>query len=143
DLRGRKAVGQIQRKRAAKARRTDQPDLASQQSGDLAADGQSQAGAAVFAARAAVSLLESLENDGLFFLGNAHARIVHRKREYGRRRIQAIIIGTPSAVRSGYAQVNASLMRELEGIGKQVFDDLLQARAIGRQRAREGGIDFD
>ena len=34
-------------------------------------------------------------------------------------------------------------MREFEGIGEQVLDDLLQSLAVGRQAARQIRIEFD
>jgi hypothetical protein len=54
---------QVQREGAALARRAGQADLAAQQLGQLAADRQAQAGAAVLAAGGAVGLLEGLEDD--------------------------------------------------------------------------------
>src|SRR5881398_2332986 len=45
-------------------------DLGAQKTGQLAADGQAETGAAVGAARAAVGLLECLEDDLLLLRGN-------------------------------------------------------------------------
>ena len=35
------------------------------------------------------------------------------------------------------------VMRELERVGEQVLDDLLQPLAVGRERPRQLGIEFD
>ena len=66
---------QEQRKRAALSWRADQLDFASEQSRQLAADGEAQTRSAVFAARAGVGLLERFENQPLFFRRDADARI--------------------------------------------------------------------
>ena len=72
---GTKVCGKIERERAAHAGRADQPDLAAEQPGDFAADRQAQARAAVLAARAAVGLLERLEDDLLLVRRNADAGV--------------------------------------------------------------------
>ena len=55
--------------------RAAQLNFAAQQTGQFAADGQAQTGAAVFAAGAGVCLLERLEDDALLLRRNADARI--------------------------------------------------------------------
>ena len=70
---------QVKRKCAAHAGRAGQTDFAAQQAGDFAADRQPQAGAAVFAARAAVGLLKRFENDLLLLERNADSGIGYRK----------------------------------------------------------------
>ena len=75
--RGRTNIGlrQVQRERAALARSAAQLDFAAQQAGQFAADRQTQSGSAVLAAGAGVCLLERLEDDSLFFDGNADAGV--------------------------------------------------------------------
>ena len=68
---------QVEREHAARARRADQPDLAAEQLGELARDGQAQAGAAVLAAGRAVGLLERLEDDLLLVGRDADAGVAH------------------------------------------------------------------
>ena len=74
-LLGHVGLGQVERERAPLARRADQADLAAQQPGDLAADRQAQPRAAVLPARAAVGLLERLEDDLLLVRRDADARV--------------------------------------------------------------------
>ena len=75
----------------------DDADLAAEQAGDLAADRQAEAGAAVLAAGAAVGLLEGLEDDLLLVGGNADAGVADRE---GQRptvaRLSASLIGRSS-----------------------------------------------
>src|SRR6185437_3280125 len=66
---------EIQREYAAGAWRALQLDLAAQQAGELAADGKSQAGAAVLAAGAGIRLLECLEDDSLLIGGDTDAGV--------------------------------------------------------------------
>ena len=66
---------QVQRERAALARRADQPDLAAEQRRQLAADGEAETGAAVLAAGAGVGLLERLEDQPLLLGRDADAGV--------------------------------------------------------------------
>ena len=67
---------QVQRESAALAVDAGELDFAAQQHRQLAADGQAQAGAAVFARRAGIGLLERLEDQSLFLRGDADACIL-------------------------------------------------------------------
>ena len=86
DARRRIDLRQVQRERAALARRADQPDLAAQQARQLAADRQAEARAAVLAAGAAVGLLERLEDDLLLVRRDADAGIRAPRTRSRRRR---------------------------------------------------------
>ncbi len=66
---------QEQREGAALADGAGEADFAAQQARDFAADGQAQPGAAIFAAGAAVGLLEGLEDDLLFLRRDADAGV--------------------------------------------------------------------
>ena len=66
---------QIERERAALSGSARQADFTAQQARDFAADGQSEPGAAVLPAGAAVRLLEGLENDLLLVGGDADAGV--------------------------------------------------------------------
>ena len=66
---------QVERERAAPARRAAQLDLAAEQVGKLAADRQAEAGAAVLAAGAGIGLLEGLEDDLLLLGRDADAGV--------------------------------------------------------------------
>ena len=70
---------QIQGERAALPVDAGQPDFAAQQHGQFAADRQAQAGAAVFARRAGVGLLECLEDEPLLLRRDADAGVLDRK----------------------------------------------------------------
>ena len=66
---------QVERERAAFIRHAGQPDLAAEQRGQFARDGEAQAGAAVFARGAGVRLLERLEDEPLLFRRDADAGV--------------------------------------------------------------------
>ncbi len=66
---------QVQRERAADARRAAQMNLPAEQIRQFAADRQTEAGAAVLAARARIGLLERLEDDALLLRRNADAGV--------------------------------------------------------------------
>ncbi len=59
----------------------DQPDFPAQQRGQFAGNGQAQARAAVFAARARIGLLERLKDQFLLFRRDADARVADFKRD--------------------------------------------------------------
>ena len=74
------AFGQVEHEGGAGAGAVAvQADLAAQQARQLPRDGQTQAGAAVFAAGGAVGLLEGLEDQLLLVLGDAHAGVGDRE----------------------------------------------------------------
>src|SRR5205823_11661011 len=77
--RGNIIARQIKRERAADARRADESDFAAEQTRELAADRETKSRTAVFAARAAVGLLERLEDDLLLVGRDADAGIHHRE----------------------------------------------------------------
>ena len=74
---------QIERERAALARRAAQLDFAAEQIRKLAADREAEAGAAVFAAGAGIGLLEGLEDDALLLERNADAGVGDLERHDG------------------------------------------------------------
>ena len=89
---------QVERERAALARRAAQLDLAAEQVGKLAADRQAQAGAAVLAAGAGVGLLEGLEDDLLLLGRDADAGVRDLEGDDRRRLAEDRMIGAPAAV---------------------------------------------
>ena len=101
---------QVERERAAHARRADQPNFAAEQARHFAADRQAQARAAVLAARAAVGLLERLEDDLLLLRRNADAGIGHRERDHGVAGSERVVVGMPAVV--GDADSQARLARD-------------------------------
>src|SRR5262249_6472528 len=111
------------------------------------ADGEAEAGAAVLAAGAAVRLLERLEDDLLLVRRDADAGVAHGDRERRARAAQHLVVRIPAAVRELDLERDAAALGELEGVGEQVLDDLLQAlrvRADGvRQAARELEVELE
>ena len=103
-----------------------EPDFAAEQARDFAADGQAQAGAAVLAAGAAVGLLERLEDDLLLVRRDADAACRRPRRPRRGRPVEALVVVAPALVGRLDRQRDAAVVRELEGVGQQVLDDLLQ-----------------
>src|SRR5690606_23749069 len=128
---------------AAAPRPARDGQLAAEQPGDLAADGEAEAGAAIFAAGGAVGLLERLEDDALLVLGNAYAGILDDEGQHLPGAAQLRIAGTPAARRRLLPQAHMSPFVELEGVGKQVLDGLLRPLAVGVERARQRRVEFD
>ena len=70
------AERQVEGERAALAVDAGEADFAAQQHGQLAADGEAEAGAAVLARGAGVGLLEGLEDEPLLLRRDADARVL-------------------------------------------------------------------
>ncbi len=112
-----------------------------QQLGQLARDGQPQAGAAVTPIGGGVDLFEGGEHPLLIAGRDPQAGVGdhegHRPlaRQARWQRADAVAL----RVRPLDAQADATLGRELDGVAQQVVQDLLQAPAIGVQRRRQAG----
>ena len=115
----------------------DQPDLAAEQARDLAADRQAEAGAAVLAAGGAVGLLERLEDDLLLVRRDADAGVADREGDHRLGAVERLRGRAPAARGRRDLQRDAALLGELERVGEQVLEHLLQALAIGDDRARQ------
>ena len=114
------------------ARRAAQLDLAAQQEGELAADGEAQAGAAVLAAGAGVGLLERLEDDALLLGRDADAGIGDLERHHVGRALEHGMGPRSSPPRAGdTARRTAALLGELERVREQVLEHLLQPLRVG------------
>ena len=119
-------------------------DFAAEQRRQLAADRKAKAGAAVFAAGAGVGLLERLEDQLLLFERECRCRCpTTSKAITAGACVQHRMFGAPAADSGRYAQAHATFGGELEGVGQQVLQDLLQALGVGDDAAREIGIDID
>src|SRR5688572_26462092 len=105
---------QEQGEHAALVRAADEPDFAMEQPGELAADRQPQARAAVFAAGAAVGLLECLEDDLLLVLGYPDTRVHHREREHFAGAVEVLVVLAPAGGHRMDIGPDLALMRELE-----------------------------
>src|SRR5439155_25816706 len=110
--------------------------------GELAADGEPEPGAAVAPAGAGIGLLEGLEDDLLLLEGNADAGVADLESDHRWRLPQDRVIRVPSSRSVRYAQSDAAALGELEGIGEEVLEDLLQAFCI-RNHAVELRIELD
>src|SRR5262249_45272452 len=120
-----------------------QADLAAQEPRDLAADCEAEPRAAVLAGRRAVGLLESLEDDLLLFRRDPDPGVGDRDREHRARRVQRLDRRAPSATGRLDAKGDRALLGELEGVGEEVLDDLLEAGRIREERAGDVGSDLD
>src|SRR5688572_7413625 len=134
---------QVQREAAALARRALDGDLAAEQAADLATDRQAEPGAAVLAACRAVGLLEGLEDDAQLVGRNTDARVGDRVRGYNRRGTERRVRRTPAAARAPDRQLDAALVRELEGVRQQVLQNLQQPLLVGNRAARQLRIQVD
>src|ERR1700730_18110047 len=131
---------QIECERTSLARRATQLDLATQQAGQFATDRQPQAGSTVFPAGASVCLLKCLEDDSLFLGRNADTRVGNFEGYNRRSTSKDWMPLAPSAARKRYEQLHAAVLGELERIGQQVLEYLLQAFRVRNQATRKVGI---
>src|SRR3954451_2989843 len=97
-------------------------DFAAEQVRQLAADGQAQPRAAVFAAGAGVSLLERLEDDLLLLERNADAAIGHLECDYRRRLTEQRVVRAPTALHRGDVEAHPALRGELKRVRQQVLE---------------------
>ena len=141
DHRAEVAHRQIQRERAADAGGAAQLDLAPEEVGQLAADGQPQAGAAELAAGAGVGLLERLEDDALLLGRDADARIRHLEGDDAAL-AQHRVAGGPAAGRRRDGEPHAAVRGELEGVREQVLQHLLQPLGVGDEAASQPRVDL-
>ena len=125
------------------AGRAVQLDFAAEQLRQLAADREAEAGAAVLAAGAGVGLLERLEDDLLLLQRNADAGVGHLERDDRRRLAEHRMLGAPAADHGRHLEPDAALLGELEGVGQQVLEHLLQTLGVGVDAAAEMRIDLD
>ena len=115
-----------------------QLDFSAQQAGQLAADGESQSGSAVFAAGAGVCLLKRLEDDSLLLRRNTDSGIGDLEGNHGCgacRESGWSSLHPPAATETD--KLHASVLRELECVGQQILEHLLQTFRIGDQAARK------
>ena len=128
---------QVERERAALAVDAGELDLAAEQHGQLAADGEAQAGAAVLARGARVGLLERLEDQPLLLRRDADAGVLDGEGDDLRCLAEHRVIGAPALRRESDAHVDVAVRGELDGVGEQVLEDLLEALRIAVHRARQ------
>src|SRR6185312_294144 len=132
----------VKREGAASARSAAQPDLAAEQGRQFAADGKPETCAAVLARGAGIGLLEGFEDDLLLVGGDADAGVLDRDRHHHRRLVEDGMTGRPTGFGHLRVQAYAALLGELEGVRKQVVDDLEQALGVGVDRAPERVVEL-
>jgi hypothetical protein len=134
---------QIERECAADARRAAQLDFATEEARQLATDRKPQSGSAIFAAGARVGLLECFENDLLFLGGNTNAGVGDLEGDDGLRLAENRVCRGPANRRGRNLELNAAAVGELEGVGQQVLQHLLQTLGVGYQAASKRRIEID
>src|SRR5438270_11300824 len=108
------SLGQKQSEGAALADGAGQTDFAAKETGDFTADRQAKTGPAVFAAGAAIGLMEGLEDDLLLIRRNADAGIRYGEGDHVPGVIQDLVFGIPAAGDGGNIQSHLALFGELE-----------------------------
>src|SRR5207249_6835807 len=116
---------------AALAGRARDADLPAEEPRELARDREPEPRAAVLAARGAVGLLEGLEDQALLVRRDADAGVHDCQGHDLPGMLEDRMARGPAARCLGDAQRYAAAARELEGVGEQVGDDLLQPLAVG------------
>ena len=124
---------QVEGERAALAVDAGEADFAAQEHGQLAADGQAQAGAAVLARGAGVGLLERLEDEPLLLGRHADARVLDGEGDDLLGLAQHRVIDAPARRGEADADIHMALRRELDGVGEQVLEDLLEPLRVAGQ----------
>ena len=128
---------QVEGERASLSVGADEFDFATEQNGQLAADGKPKARAAVFAGRSSVGLLESLEDEPLLLRRDADARILDGKSDDLPGAFEYGVILTPAVCGEPDTNFDVALGGELDGVGEQVLENLLEALRIAIHGLRE------
>ena len=127
---------QEKRERAALAVDAGELDFAAEQHRQLAADGEAQAGAAVFARGAGVGLLEGFEDEPLLLRRDADAGVLDGEGDDLLGLAEHRMIGAPALRGQADAHLDVAVGGELDGVGQQVLEDLLQALRVARPWTR-------
>src|SRR5438094_342144 len=110
-------------------------DLAAEEAGDLAADRQTEPRAAVASCGRAVGLLEGLEDQSQLVLGHADAGVGDGEGDDVVGVLQGVVHEADAGRGAGDAQRHPPSLGELEGVGQQVAEDLLQPLLISEDGA--------
>src|SRR5712691_4527553 len=117
---------QVEREDTALSSRAGQPNFPAEQPRDFPANRQAKARPAIFAAGAAIGLLEGFKDELLFLRRDADSRVTDRERDHRTRMVEHFLARTPTFGHWGKAQDDAAVFGKFEGVGKQVANDLLQ-----------------
>ena len=123
--------GQVQREGAPPADGARDPDLASEQPRDLPADRQAQPRAAVPPRAAHVDLLEGLEDEAPLVLRDADPRVDDRERHDRVGLVEHLVVAAPAGRGRLHPQDDLTLLGELQRVGQEVLEDLVEALLIG------------
>ena len=115
-------------------------DFATEQTGQLTADRQSESRAAILTAGTCVGLLECFEDDALFFRWNADAGVLDLESNDGWCCTKNGMVVAPTALGQEHGQPHAALFGEFKCVGKQILEDLLQSFRICDQAAAQSRI---
>src|SRR4029077_18498546 len=96
-----------------------------------------------FAAGARVSLLESFEDDALLFWRDANAGVGDFKGDYRGGAIEDRVAAGPTDGSDADGEADTAMFGEFEGVGEQVFQDLLETLGVGDQAAHQGRVGDD
>ena len=122
--------------RAALSMNAGQFDFAAKQNSQLAADGQAEARTTVFAGSTRIGLLESLKNQPLLLRRDANAGVCDGERYHLAGNTEYRVIRSPSLIGNGDANVHLAMSRELDGVGEQILENLLQTLGVTRHGRR-------
>ena len=126
---------QVECEHAPLPRHAAQSNLAAQQAGQLTADGQPKTSAAVFAAGAGIRLLKRLEDNPLFLERNTNPRVGDLEGNNRSGPAQDRVVLAPSSLGYRNRKTYTALLGELECIGQQILEHLLQALGVGHKTA--------
>ena len=143
--RGRAAVvqRQVEGEGAALSVHAGEADFAAEEHGQFAADRQAETGAAVLARGAGVGLLERLEDQPLLLRRHADAGVFDGERDDLLGIAEHGVIRAPAVRGQGDADVDMALSGELDGVGEQVLEDLLQPLRVAVHRTWQVGREVE
>ena len=134
---------QVEGEGAALARRALEPDLAAEQAGDLAADRQAQAGAAVLAAGAVSACWNASKMTPACPWGCRCRCRDHGEGDHRVGAVEQLVLRAPAAGGELGLERDAAPLGELEGVGEQVLEHLLQPLGVGLERRRQARVELD
>ena len=110
-------------------------DAAAHHFGETAADGQAQAGAAIEPRGVHAGLLERLEQARLRLCCHADAGVLDRQAH----RLQ-VIAAAAAALNKAGAQLDHTILRELDRVADKIAQHLQQAQRVGQQRRADARV---
>src|SRR5262245_33331912 len=129
--------GQVEREGAALPKDARKLDLSAEQHGKLSTDSEPKAGTAVLARGARVGLLEGFENEPLLFESDADAGVLNGEGTDLRGCVEHRMISTPTLRGKTDTNHDLTVSGELDGVGEQILQDLLEPLRIGVHESRQ------